>query len=45
MRPGDVFAVTSAGFVEYENVVGEPFGDKRIGARRARGRRDRQAGT
>lgn len=32
MRPGDLFAVISDGFFEYQNRAGEQFGDERIGA-------------
>lgn len=32
MRPGDLFAVISDGFFEYQNRAGEPFGNERIGA-------------
>ena len=32
MLPGDLFAVISDGFFEYQNRAGEPFGNERIGA-------------
>ncbi len=32
MRPGDLFAVISDGFFEYQNRAGEQFGDERVGA-------------
>ncbi len=32
MRPGDLFAVISDGFFEYQNRAGEQFGAERIGA-------------
>lgn len=32
MRPGDLFAVISDGFFEYQNRAGEQFGDERIAA-------------
>lgn len=30
MRPGDMFAVISDGFFEYQDRTGEPFGDERV---------------